>query len=154
MDRHISNVEDGRATFHPQTRRAFRLKTAFFILIIVIFAPLGNVLLSKGMKPIRLPGSWDLSSSSHVLFQILSSTYIWLGIFSLLVFFFAHMLVLNWADYSYVQPATSVSYLSLVVFSYVLLGEKVSVLRCLGIAIICAGVIVVGRTHPRTTGAH
>ena len=154
MDRHISNVEDGRSTFHSQTRTAFRLKTAFFILIIVIFAPLGNVLLSKGMKAIRLPASWDLSSSSHVLIQILSSTYIWLGIFSLLVFFFAHMLVLNWADYSYVQPATSVSYLSLVVFSYVLLGEKVSVLRCLGIAIICAGVIVVGRTHPRTTGAH
>ena len=105
------------------------------------------------MKPIRLPSTWSVGDTAHLLTQILSSSYIWLGIFSLFVFFFAHMLVLNWADYSYVQPATSASYLSLVVFSYVLLGEKVSALRCLGIAIICAGVLIVSRTHPRTTGA-
>jgi drug/metabolite transporter (DMT)-like permease len=132
---------------------AFRLKTAFLILIIVIFAPLGNVLLSKGMKAISLPANWNATTIVHTLAQILTAPYIWLGILSLFVFFFAHMLVLNWADYSYVQPASSVSYLSLVVFSYVLLGEKVSALRFLGIAIICAGVIIVGRTDPRTTGA-
>ena len=137
----------------PPRTEAFRLKTAFFILIIVIFAPLGNVLLSKGMKPIGLPAQWNAASVVHVLIQILTAPYIWLGIFSLLVFFVAHMLVLNWADYSYVQPASSVSYLSLVVFSYVLLGERVSALRFVGIAIICTGVILVGRTHPRTTGA-
>jgi uncharacterized membrane protein len=137
----------------PTGTEAFRLKTAFFILIIVIFAPLGNVLLSKGMKPIGLPANWNAASVVHVLSRILSAPYIWLGIISLLVFFVAHMLVLNWADYSYVQPASSISYLSLVVFSYVLLGERVSALRFVGIAIICTGVIVVGRTHPRTTGA-
>jgi drug/metabolite transporter (DMT)-like permease len=137
----------------PTKTEAFRLKTFFFIAIIVIFAPLGNVLLSKGMKPISLPANWSAASILHVLGQILSAPYIWLGIFSLLVFFVAHMLVLNWADYTYVQPASSVSYLSLVVFSYALLGEKVSALRFVGIAIICTGVIIVGRTHPRTTGA-
>ena len=132
---------------------ALRLRTALFIVVIVVFAPLGNVLLSKGMKPISIPRTWNVATLFHVLIQILSSPYIWLGIFSLFTFLFAHMLVLNWADYSYVQPASSVSYLSLVVFSYFLLGERVSALRCLGIAIICAGVMIVGRTHPRTTGA-
>ena len=138
----------------PTHTEAFRIKTAFFILIIVIFAPLGNVLLSKGMKPIGMPAHWSGAGLVHMLSQILTSPYIWLGIFSLLVFFVAHMLVLNWADYSYVQPASSVSYLSLVAFSYLLLGEKVSALRFMGIAIICGGVLIVGRTHPRTTGAH
>jgi drug/metabolite transporter (DMT)-like permease len=137
----------------PARTEAFRLKTAFFILVMVIFAPLGNVLLSKGMKPIGLPASWSAVSIGHVLAQILSAPYIWLGIFSLLVFFVAYMLALNWADYTYVQPASSMSYLSLVLFSYVLLGERVSALRFVGILIICAGVLVVGRTHPRTTGA-
>ena len=137
----------------PTRTEAFRLKTFFFIVIIVIFAPLGNVLLSKGMKPISPPANWSTVGILHVLGQILSAPYIWLGILSLLVFFVAHMLVLNWADYTYVQPASSVSYLSLVVFSYALLGEKVSALRFVGIAIICTGVIIVGRTHPRTTGA-
>jgi drug/metabolite transporter (DMT)-like permease len=137
----------------PSQTEAFRLKTAFFILIIVIFAPLGNVLLSKGMKRIGMPSHWNAAGVLNVLAQILAAPYIWMGILSLLVFFAAHMLVLNWADYSYVQPASSVSYLSLVAFSYLLLGEKVSALRFVGIAIICAGVLIVGRTHPRTTGA-
>ena len=137
----------------PTRTEAFRLKTSLFIFIIVIFAPLGNVLLSKGMKPIRLPASWTPATSFHVLVEILGSPYIWLGIFSLLLFFAAHMLALNWADYSYVQPASAVSYVSLVVFSYLILGERVSALRFAGIATICGGVILVGRTHPRTTGA-
>jgi drug/metabolite transporter (DMT)-like permease len=137
----------------PTKTEAFRLKTSLFIFMIVIFAPLGNVLLSKGMKPIRLPQSWSMGVSVHLLAQILGSPYIWLGILSLLFFFAAHMLALNWADYSYVQPASAVSYLSLVVFGYLLLGERVSALRFAGIATICAGVIIVGRTHPRTTGA-
>ena len=132
---------------------ALRLRTALFIVLVGIFAPLGNVLLSKGMKPISIPMTFNVATLFHVLIQILSSPYIWLGIFCLLTFLFAHMLVLNWADYSYVQPASSVSYLSLVVFGYLLLGERVSALRFLGIAIICAGVIIVGRTDPRTTGA-
>jgi drug/metabolite transporter (DMT)-like permease len=132
---------------------ALRLRTALFIVVIVVFAPLGNVLLSKGMKPIGIPMSWNVATLFHLLTQIVSSPYIWVGIFCLFTFLFAHMLVLNWADYSYVQPASSVSYLSLVVFGYLLLGERVSALRSLGIAIICAGVIIVGRTDPKTTGA-
>jgi drug/metabolite transporter (DMT)-like permease len=36
-------------------------------------------------------------------------------------------------------------------FSVFLLGEEVSPLRWIGIAIICTGVFIVGRTHPRTT---
>jgi drug/metabolite transporter (DMT)-like permease len=148
------NVENDVSDVSARASTAtFRLKTAFFLLIMVIFAPLGNVLLSKGMKPISLPTSGSLTAIFHFLALILTSSYIWLGILSLIFFFLAYMLVLNWADYSYVQPASSVSYLSLVVFSYLLLGERVSPLRSLGIAIICAGVIVVGRTHPRTTGA-
>jgi len=138
----------------PNRAKRFHLKTAFFILVIVIFAPLGNVLLGKGMKTIGAATNWNLGGLFHVLLQILTSPYIALGIVSLLIFFIAHMLVLTWADYSYVQPASSFSYLSVALLSYLILGEKISVLRCLGIAVICAGVIVVGRTHPKTTGAH
>jgi uncharacterized membrane protein len=138
----------------PVRGAGFRIKTAFFILVIVIFAPLGNVLLSKGMKPIGPAGEWKLGTLFPILLQIFTSSYIWLGIACLLVFFVAHMLVLTWADYSYVQPASSFSYVSVAILSYLLLGEKISVLRGLGIAIICAGVIIVGRTHPKTTGAN
>jgi drug/metabolite transporter (DMT)-like permease len=63
------------------------------------------------------------------------------------------MLLLTWADYSYVQPATSLSYFSITVLSYFLLGEIISPLRWLGVTVICLGVFLVGRTAPNTTGA-
>jgi drug/metabolite transporter (DMT)-like permease len=85
--------------------------------------------------------------------RVLTSGYIWLGIACLLAFFVVHMLLLTWADYSYVQPATSLSYFSITVLSYFLLGEVISPLRWLGVTLICFGVFIVGRTSPNTTGA-
>jgi uncharacterized membrane protein len=61
------------------------------------------------------------------------------------------MLVLTWADYSYVQPASSFSYAVVAMLGYFLLGEAVPTLRWIGIFVICAGVFIVGLTHPRTT---
>jgi len=61
------------------------------------------------------------------------------------------MLVLTWADYSFVQPASAFSYAVVALLSYFLLGEVVPL--CAGPAsqFICVGVFVVGRTPPRTT---
>src|SRR5580698_1913056 len=84
--------------------------------------------------------------------RILTSSYIWLGVACLLGFFIVHMLLLTWADYSYVQPATSLSYVSITMLSYFILGEVISPLRWLGVSVICLGVFVVGRTSPSTTG--
>jgi drug/metabolite transporter (DMT)-like permease len=89
----------------------------------------------------------------HIAPRVLLSGYIWLGIACLIGFFITHMLLLTWADYSYVQPATSMSYLSISVLSYFLLGEMISPLRWLGVSVICFGVFIVGRTSPSTTGA-
>src|SRR6266705_7189594 len=127
------------------------LKTYILILFMVLFAPLGNVLLSKGMKQVGSAKNWEPCELFHIFASITTSGYIWLGIACLLAFFVAYMLVLTWADYSYVQPASSFSYAVVAVLSYFLLGEAVPPLRWAGILIICAGVFIVSRTHPRTT---
>ena len=127
------------------------LKTYIFLFLIALFAPLGNVLLGKGMKNIGSARDWQPRELLHILTRILTSGYIWLGITCLLAFFVAYMLVLTWADYSYVQPASSFSYLVVAVLGLLILGEKVNLLRWTGIAVICLGVFIVGHTHPRTT---
>jgi uncharacterized membrane protein len=127
------------------------LKTYLLILMIVIFAPLGNVLLGKGMKSIGPATQWTPADLWNVFLRICSSGYIWLGVASLLTFFLAYMLILTWADYSYVQPASSFSYAMVALLGYLLLGEGISPLRWFGIAVICLGVLIVGQTHPRTT---
>ncbi len=126
-------------------------KTFLFILLMVVFGPLGNVLLGKGMKRIGTVQVTDLTSAGHLLAQILSSPTIWAGIASLLSFFVAYMLVLSWADYSYVQPASSVAYAMVALLAHYLLRETISPLRWAGVLIICLGVLVVGYTPPRTT---
>src|SRR6266700_1958268 len=123
------------------------LKTYIFLLFIVLFAPLG-----KGMKTIGSARDWEPQELFNILLKIFTSGYIWLGIACLLIFFVAYMLVLTWADYSYVQPASSFSYAAVALLGYFLLGEPVPPMRWMGIFVICVGVFIVGNTHPRTTG--
>lgn len=131
--------------------KAPHVKTYIFLLLIALFAPLGNVMLSKGMKGVGSAQNWAPQELFHILVRVLSSGYIWLGVACLLAFFVAYMLVLTWADYSYVQPASAFSYGVVAILGLLLLGENVNLLRWSGIGIICLGVLIVGDTHPRTT---
>jgi drug/metabolite transporter (DMT)-like permease len=133
-----------------QARPGLHLKTYVLIVVIVIFSPLGNVLLGKGMKTVGSAKNWTIADLSHVFGSVVTNGYIWLGMFSLLTFLVAYMVILSWADYSFVQPSTSLSYLTVALLSHFLLREVISPLRWFGVLVICTGVFVVGRTHPRT----
>jgi drug/metabolite transporter (DMT)-like permease len=133
--------------------RRLQLKTIPLILISIILGPLGNVFLAKAMKGVGSVTSARILDLVPIASRVLASGYIWLGIVCLLGFFVVHMLLLTWADYSYVQPTTSLSYFSITVLSYFVLGEMISPLRWLGVTVICLGVLLVGRTSPGTTGA-
>jgi drug/metabolite transporter (DMT)-like permease len=132
------------------SQKPLHLKTFLLILVMVIAGPLGNVLLGKGMKQAGLLALWPPAEALHTVLRVLSTGAISLGVASLLTFFLANILVLSWADYSYVQPASSIGYGVSALLGYVMLGEPVSPLRWLGIAIICLGVFVVGQTSPRS----
>jgi drug/metabolite transporter (DMT)-like permease len=131
--------------------RRLHLKTMPLILISIILGPLGNVFLGKGMKGIGPVTSARIIDLLPIASRVLTSSYIWLGITCLMGFFVTHMLLLTWADYSYVQPATSLSYVSIAILSYFVLGEMISPLRWLGVSVICLGVLLVGRTSPNSS---
>ncbi len=133
------------------SHRRLQFKTFVMILIMIIAGPLGNVMLGKGMQSVGAPSVASASDLFHVVGRIFANPSIWMGIASLLTFFIANILVLSWADYSFVQPASSMAYGVVAVLSILLLGESITPLRWTGIAIICLGVFIVGRTHPRTT---
>jgi len=133
------------------SHKPLHFKTFVMILIMIIAGPLGNVLLGKGMQSVGTTDIASISELLHVVGSVFMSGTIWLGVASLLTFFVANLLVLSWADYSFVQPASSMAYGVVALLSVYVLGETVSPLRWAGIAIICMGVFIVGRTHPRTT---
>jgi uncharacterized membrane protein len=127
------------------------LKTFALILVMVIFGPLGDVLLRKGMRNIGAISDWSPANLAHLFVVVFTSGMIWLGIASLLTFFVAFTLVLSWADYSYVQPASSFAYGLVAVLGRYVLGESITTMRWVGVLIICFGVLIVGHTPPRTT---
>lgn len=129
-------------------------KTFASILVMVIFGPLGDVLLRKGMRNIGAISDWSPANLAHLFVVVFTSGMIWLGIASLLTFFVAFTLVLSWADYSYVQPASSASYVLIALLAHFVLREGISPIRWAGIAVICLGVFVVGHTHPQTPEHH
>jgi drug/metabolite transporter (DMT)-like permease len=128
-----------------------RWKTFVLIFLMVGFGPLGDVFLSKGMKRVGALTSWAPRVLWRFFLATFSSGTVWLGIGSLLSFFIAYILVLSWADYSYVQPASSVAYGVVALLGYFVLRDVITPTRWVGILVICLGVFIVGQTSPRTT---
>jgi drug/metabolite transporter (DMT)-like permease len=127
------------------------LKTFILLLVMVTFGPLGDAFLGKGMRHLDSSRIGTFSDVLHFFRQAFTSETVWIGILLLATFFTAYTLVLSWADFSFVQPASSLSYAIVAVLGHYFLGEFVSTTRWIGILIICAGVLAVGTTPPSTT---
>jgi drug/metabolite transporter (DMT)-like permease len=134
-----------------QATKRLRQKTHLLVVLMVAFSSAGNILLSKGMKQIGSVSVASAGSLATAFLHTVTNGLIWLGIGSFLLFFVCYMLVLSWADYSYVMPASAIGYAIVPLLGYLLLGEVVTSTRWAGVAVICLGVMLVGRTPPRTT---
>jgi drug/metabolite transporter (DMT)-like permease len=132
--------------------RTLRARTYALIVLMVLFSSVGDILLSKGMKQIGAVSLTSRASLATAFVRTVTSGTIWLGITGLLLFFVCYLVVLSWADYSFVLPASASGYAIVPLLGYVLLGEVVPSTRWLGVVCICLGVLLVGRTPPRTTG--
>src|SRR5262245_3784194 len=128
-----------------------RRRTYLLLGTMVFFSSIGNVLLSKGMKQVGEVVDFSPVALLAVFLKTFMNSSIWLGIFSLLLFFVSYLLLLSWADLSYVQPASRIGLATVALFAYVLLVESVSPTRWIGLLFICGGVALVGGTNPSTT---
>lgn len=103
---------------------------------VTILAPVGDSLLSYGMKQV---GNVSLRHFSELLLAI-TNPWVGLGIVLLLGFFASYMSALSWADLTYVLPASSLGYVLLAFIARFGLHEEISLMRWLGIALVSAGV--------------
>ena len=130
----------------PQT-----LKTSILVAVLIILNSAGNFFFGLGMERIGALHGWSMAALHSAFVAVFSSGWIWLGIASMLLFLAAFMMVLSWADFTYVLPATASMYVVVPLLSHFLLGERVTSLRWIGVALICVGVAFVARTPPSTT---
>jgi drug/metabolite transporter (DMT)-like permease len=129
----------------------FSYKTSLMVVLLVILSSAGNLFFSIGMKRIGALQGWGMAALHSAFVAVFTSVWVWLGIVSMLMFFASLMLVLSWADFSYVLPATAAMYAASPLLGHFILGENVTVIRWVGVALICAGVLFVGRTPANTT---
>ncbi len=127
-------------------------KTYVLVFLLVVLGSVGNTILGKGMRDIGDVDISRLSSLAHSAVQVLTSGTIWLGIALMLLFMVCHMLVLSWADYSFVILSSAVAYALVPLLGHIFLHEQVSNARWTGIVLIFLGVLLISRTPPRTTG--
>jgi uncharacterized membrane protein len=132
----------------PKTHQT---KTYVLLFLLVLLGSVGTTILSKGMKD---AGNLDIAHVSPLLSgatRVLTSGTIWIGIAMMLGFMVCHMLVLSWADYSFVMPFSAIAYALVPLLGYLFLGEHVSAARSVGIILIFLGVLLINRTPHRTT---
>ena len=127
-----------------------RIKTFVMILVMVACANAGDLLLKRGMTKIGAV-SLSLGGLKQAFLLSVTSGTIWLAILFLIGFTVSYMILMSWADYSYVMPAGAFGYALLTLLAVVFLHESVSPRRWIGVALICFGVLLVGLTKPRTT---
>jgi len=132
----------------PKTHQT---KTYVLLFLLVLLGSVGNTILSKGMKD---AGDLDISRFASLASgaeRVLTSGMIWAGIAMMLGFMVCHMLVLSWADYSFVMPFSAIAYALVPLLAYLFLHEQVSTARWIGIVLIVLGVALINRTPHRTT---
>ena len=128
-----------------------KTKTYVLLFLLVVLGSVGNTILSKGMKD---AGDLDISHFASLMAgaaRVLTSATIWAGIAMMLGFMVCHMLVLSWADYSFVMPFSAIAYALVPLLAYLFLHEQVSTARWIGIVFIVLGVVLINRTPHRTT---
>jgi len=76
-----------------------------------------------------------------------------LGVAFLTVWLLLQLLLLSWADLTYVLPVTSASYILTTLIGQFALGEHVSAIHWCGVLLIVSGVMMVWKTRPLTTGS-
>jgi len=90
--------------------------------------------------------------SPSAYLQVFFTPWIGFAVTFYLVWIFAQMALVSWADLSYVIPITSIGYALAALAGWLLLREFISPARWLGIVLIIVGVMFVSPTAARTTG--
>jgi drug/metabolite transporter (DMT)-like permease len=151
-DRRETLPREALSSLEPPKRKiGLRVKTYALILLMVTLNPISNILLKEGMDRVGPMASWAPPSVLRFFFRAFTTGTIWLAIGCLLGFFVSYLLVLSWADYTFVQPSAALSNGLTALLALLVLHEYISPIRWVGIFLICSGVFVVGHTHPQTT---
>lgn len=114
--------------------------TALVIAVMVVADAATDLFLTKGMRQIGEVSLADPRTFLTVVWKALSNGHVLISMLCAALRFAAFLLVLTWADLSFVFPATAMVYVVGTVGAKCFLGETISAHRWAGIMLVCFGV--------------
>jgi drug/metabolite transporter (DMT)-like permease len=125
--------------------RKFVNLALIYILVAVLASAVGQLVLKKGMSSMGVLtlGTGQLGS---ILARIITNPYVLLGLVIYACGTLFWLVALSRVDLSYAYPFVSFSYVVMLVASWLLLNEQISLLRIAGSAVVILGVLLISRS--------
>ena len=116
----------------------------YLLLVISIsLAITGQLLMKQGMM---IFGKFPVKELMTRLIPMLFQPYVLAGLLCFGVSSVFWLVILSRIDLSYAYPMVSIGYIAVVLFSYFVFKENVSLIRWMGVITICAGVFLISRS--------
>ena len=124
------------------------IKTIALILCSVFLATTGQLLLKTGMGRVGYVDTQRITRPLQLIWQVVRTWEVMLGLTLFVLSAVSWLIVVSRVPLSFAYPFVGITYVLLALFSKFVLKEHVPTLRWLGVALIVAGVVLVGRTTP------
>lgn len=114
------------------------------ILAAVALAVAGQVMVKQGMNAL---GTIEFSAGILAAYgRVFTRPLVLLGTVSYTISILFWIYALSRVDLSFAYPFLALSYVLVIIASWLLLGERIPPLRWIGLAVICAGILIVSRS--------
>ncbi|MEZ4710440.1 MAG: EamA family transporter [Caldilineaceae bacterium] len=121
------------------------MKQMVLLLVTVALNVAGQFMMKRGMSGVGAIGG-DLNAIIAGLSEAFLHPFVLGGVAAYGVSSICWLILLSRVDLSYAYPALSLGYVLITLVGALWLGESVTALRWTGVAIICAGVILVSQS--------
>ena len=114
-----------------------------YFFMIVVAGTGGELCVSRAMKQVGEVHDFRPAAIVRVIGRALTVKWMWFGVGMMTMAFFSLLAILSLEKVSFVVPVTALSYVAGALGGRFFLGERISLSRWTGIALVCVGVTLV-----------
>ena len=116
-----------------------------YILISVVGGAIGQLMLKKGMNTLGVM-TLTINELGSILWRLATNPFVFFGLLIYVISVVFWLVALSRVDLSYAYPFASLSYIIMLVASWWLFNEHISLMRIIGTLVICVGVWLIYRS--------
>ena len=121
------------------------IKNIMMILFSIVMGVIGQICLKQGMINIGRFTS-NVNNTINLLQRALSNPVVITGFLCYGISALSWLIVLSRVELSYAYPMVSLGYVLVVLLSWIIFKENVTLLRLIGVVIVCFGVFLIARS--------